>query len=380
MVLYLYKIFSDSIQQLLAELNYQSHFGKSWIDLSDFDKLDCDYQYTGINKIIDNLKKIGNVYNAKQIYDMLSIKIDNIIASTKLVDANINITVQDSNLVDQFWNWSRSPLISPKQIIVEYSSPCIPEDLDIKLIIMGESLARFLLCKGHNVQCINHVRDIGTNIGMLIYLIKTEYYDDYPKILDQLSLLYQSAKMKFNDKSTDFADKSRAETYKLQQNDRINLDIWDRICKIAKNKYQTIYKQLNITHLEEKCESFYQPLIPIVIELLTSANLIEIRDNIKIIKIDGYDCTLILENSDNIYTRDIIDLVAIYYRLIIQKVDQIIYINDYNHSLRFEMIFTIAEKMKWTKFKGQAIYLGFTPQIIEHAKYNLGVIENEYLT
>ncbi len=306
-----------------------------------------------------------------------------------------------------------------KNIIIDYSSPNVAKSLHIghlRSTIIGESLVRLLQTSGHCVQGINHIGDWGTQFGMIINYLKTTYKTKIPifeqkselsvtevaersmidiyikppplptlesvsesasefafgkydeKIImdiiiqadsNKLMEIYRNAKKLFDiKKDSDFAKNSRNETFLLQQGDAFNQMIWKEICKISSNEYLEIYKMLNVHNLIECGESFYQSMIPGIIDKLIKKNLIKEDEGKKIIMLDHWTYPLIVVKSDGAYTYDTTDLAALYYRLSVLQSDHVIYITDSGQESHFKMCFEIAEIMGWSLLKNLS-HIGF---------------------
>ncbi|AGC02248.1 arginyl-tRNA synthetase [Acanthamoeba polyphaga moumouvirus] len=84
-----------------------------------------------------------------------------------------------------------------------------------------------------------------------------------------------------------------------------------------------------------------------------------VQDNgMKIIRLDNYECPLILVKSDGGFTYDTSDLAALKYRLFEEKANQILYVVDSGQSLHFNMIFDTAVKLGWCS-RSQVKHIGF---------------------
>ena len=109
--------------------------------------------------------------------------------------------------------------------------------------------------------------------------------------------IYREAKILFDESMNGdkiFANKSRNQTYLLQQGDNLNRNIWEKICNISRTDYQTLYQKLNVTNLLECGESFYQSIIPDVLEKIDDYGYIQDCDGARIIKFDNFTFPLIV--------------------------------------------------------------------------------------
>lgn len=167
-----------------------------------------------------------------------------------------------------------APSVPPQRVLVDFSSPNIAKEMHVghlRSTIIGESVCRLLEYLGHTVARINHVGDWGTQFGMLILFLKEQYpnfLEAAPPIND-LQAFYRAAKEKF-DTDPVFADKARAEVVALQALKEDSIAAWKNICDVSRREFQQIYDRLGV-RVDERGESFYNPLIPQVLQILQDA-------------------------------------------------------------------------------------------------------------
>ena len=108
------------------------------------------------------------------------------------------------------------------RVVVDYSSPNIAKEMHVghlRSTIIGDTLARVLELRGHDVLRLNHVGDWGTQFGMLITQLRAEapaaVSGEQRLDISELVALYKRAKAAF-DESDDFKKTSREEVVKLQ--------------------------------------------------------------------------------------------------------------------------------------------------------------------
>eukprot|EP01064_Diplonema_japonicum_P034725 TRINITY_DN729_c2_g1_i2.p1 TRINITY_DN729_c2_g1~~TRINITY_DN729_c2_g1_i2.p1 ORF type:complete len:740 (+),score=281.92 TRINITY_DN729_c2_g1_i2:69-2288(+) len=178
------------------------------------------------------------------------------------------------------------PAVEKKKILVDFSSPNIAKVMHVghlRSTIIGDSICRLMEFCGHEVLRINHVGDWGTQFGMLISHLKSECpnFLDTPPDITNLVTFYKAAKKRF-DEDAEFKSRSHKEVVSLQSNDPTSIAAWKMICEISRKEFQSIYDRLDVT-LETKGESFYNPIIPKVLEILDKKGLTEMNEGAKII-------------------------------------------------------------------------------------------------
>jgi arginyl-tRNA synthetase len=238
----------------------------------------------------------------------------------------------------------------PKKVVVDFSSPNIAKEMHVghlRSTILGETVSRILEDVGHSVTRYNHVGDWGTQFGMLIEYIK-ELYPDFlteRPIVSDLEKFYKAAKKRF-DEDEDFKTRARARVVTLQSGDAFSLAAWGVLCDISRAEFDKIYRRLGIT-LTEKGESFYNSMLPMVIEMLNDKRMITDSDGAQCIFTGVDDIPLMAVKSDGGYGYDSTDLAAVYNRLIEMQSDWVVYFTDIGQASHFYKIFEAAEKAGW---------------------------------
>lgn len=256
------------------------------------------------------------------------------------------------------------PLNNPLKIIIDYSSPNVAKEMHVghlRTTIIGDSLARLFRYLGHEVLALNHIGDWGTQFGMLIAYLKdtvpdlTKSAEGHPAPfkntvgLTKLVQWYRAAKSRF-DVDHEFKKQAQSEVVKLQTGDVLSLRLWNQICDISRKAYQEIYDVLDIRFLEERGESFYNPLLPKTIADLEKKGLITISDGAKCVFLEGFKnrnnepLPLILQKADGAYNYATTDVTAIQHRIEKEKGDWIIYVVDAGQSQHLQMVFETAKK------------------------------------
>ncbi|KAK8797026.1 hypothetical protein WA158_003020 [Blastocystis sp. Blastoise] len=244
------------------------------------------------------------------------------------------------------------PPIEKKRVIIDYSSPNIAKDMHVghlRSTIIGDSLARILEFAGHDVIRINHVGDWGTQFGMLISHLNdiAPDFETNPPSIQDLTVFYKEAKKKF-DEDESFKKRSQEEVVHLQSGDERDIKMWKTLCSISEQMFRKVYDLLHIDQrLEVKGESFYNPLLPSVVEELTEKGLIKEDDGALVFFPKGFDVPLIVKKRDGGYGYDSTDLCAIRYRIQEQKADWIIYVVDSGQALHFQQVFAGAREAGW---------------------------------
>jgi arginyl-tRNA synthetase len=355
------KILSLEVNESLNKLEYfkKIDVNQRKLNVQYYGKPNIDYNFCGLIGLSKILDKMSIKKTPKEIFDDvitdLSLRLEN---DYKIFfdHDNINFVLNNNLLESMIKNMLQKKDIikksdNNKKILVDFSSPNIAKDMHVghlRSTIIGDTICRHFESQGHEVSRINHIGDYGLQFGMLIQYI----YKSCPNIEDEniaisdLQKFYTESKKLF-DSDEEFKKMAHQRVVELQQGDNNVCKIWNYIKHISRQSYNSIYDRLNI-NLEEVGESFYQNMIPSIIEELENKGLL-IKDNLgrKIIKIPNKKIPLFIVKSNGSYTYDTTDLAAIRYRLINLKMDSIYYVVDVGQSYHFDMIFSVAKLAGW---------------------------------
>jgi len=253
--------------------------------------------------------------------------------------------------------------ISPKTIIVDYSSPNMSKDMHVghlRSTIIGDAISNVLEYKGNNVIRINHLGDFGLPFGMIVEYIIQKKCD----IGENLQQIYIEAKKIF-DSNTEFQEHAYLRTALLQNKTcEITNHVWTQVLNKSLEQYKEIYSRLNISQkLEAIGESFYTTYISQCYEMLEKNGLTEIdnHDRTLIKCTDGLNPLIYMKSKERgcAYTYDTTDIVTLWYRLNITNADEIYYVVDNRQSLHFEQIFNIGKQMGWLNKNKKAVHIQF---------------------
>jgi arginyl-tRNA synthetase len=368
----------DNISIILGNIikdgYYDTEYGKYLIDLKDtfwevsyLGKYGKDYSFNGLIILTKMLNKKNINVLPNDLYEkMLSFMKLGELADINFNHNSINIKLKDVFIMEKIN--SVHNLIhqtnDKKKILVDFSSPNVAKDMHVghlRSTIIGENICRFYEEVGHDVMRINHIGDFGLPFGMIIQYI----YEEYPNFMNtkddmtisDLQSCYALSKARF-DENKEFQLKAYQRVVELQNGDLKVVDIWNTVKEISRKSYQDIYNRLNIS-LIEVGESFYQNMIPSVVQELKEKQLLEEDNGRIIIKVNGSKLPLTIVKSDGGYTYDTTDLAAIRYRLVDQNVDKIYYVVGTSQSQHFKLIFEVAKMAGWLKPHQELCHVGF---------------------
>jgi len=180
-------------------------------------------------------------------------------------------------------------------VVVDYSSPNVAKQMHVghlRSTVIGDTLARVLAFQGHDVVRQNHVGDWGTPMGMVILAVWTrltgnsyerdaltqeEFEQKFRELEPRIAVqhferLYQEVASRCKDDQHALQTVLRL-TKALQQRDPLPQKLWQFACDKTIAHVEEIYRRLSVSlHREHICgESFYDPLLPGVVEELKAA-------------------------------------------------------------------------------------------------------------
>ncbi|NJN04234.1 MAG: arginine--tRNA ligase [Leptolyngbyaceae cyanobacterium RM1_1_2] len=268
------------------------------------------------------------------------------------------------------------PSKTPQKVIVDFSSPNIAKEMHVghlRSTIIGDSIARVLEFQGHDVLRLNHVGDWGTQFGMLITHLRQvcpEAITSSGQIdLGDLVVFYRQAKQRF-DTDEDFKETAREAVVELQAGSPEARKAWQILCDQSRQEFQKIYDRLDI-EIDERGESFYNPLLPNVVKDLKASGLLETDQGAEVVFLEGFQnkagkpLPLIVRKSDGGYNYATTDLAAIRYRTQQDKADRIIYITDAGQANHFTQVFQVAQRAGWV------------PESVEWVHVPFGLVQGE---
>ncbi|MDY6781524.1 MAG: arginine--tRNA ligase [Cyanobacteriota bacterium] len=288
----------------------------------------------------------------------------------------INLTLKPSYLEEQLSAIQTDERLGveevkePQREIVDFSSPNIAKEMHVghlRSTIIGDAIARILEFRGQDVLRLNHVGDWGTQFGMLIAYLR-EAYPDALTTADALDLgdlvsFYKKAKARF-DEDEQFKETARQEVVKLQAGTEETRRAWQLLCDQSRREFKVIYERLDID-LEERGESFYNPLLPNVVEALEKTGLIEKNQGAKCVFLDGFTnksgepLPLIVQKTDGGYNYATTDLAALRHRIQSEEAKRIIYVTDSGQANHFAQVFQVAKKAGWIPDDVEVVHVAF---------------------
>ena len=259
------------------------------------------------------------------------------------------------------------PTVEKKErIVVDYSSPNIAKQMHVghlRSTIIGSAIVSMLRFIGHDVTGDNHIGDWGTQFGLLIAGLKKFRNGDAEGLgIAGLEAVYRQASG-LSETDPAFADEARAELAKLQSGDVESRAIWQRFITITRRELDVIYARMGVTFDEWNGESFYDPMLPRVAQVVVDAKLAREDQGALCIFFNEWAETLgkpapgklakqkepfIVRKKDGAYLYSTSDIATVMHRTEVTKATRAIYVVDHRQALHFEQLFAVVAQLGYT--------------------------------
>lgn len=299
-----------------------------------------------------NSKKIGK--NPREIAKELVEKFDGkgIIKKIELAGPGfINIYVSDEKLNEEITKFGSEKFeygIDTSRIVaIDYSSPNIAKRMHVghlRSTIIGDALKKIYEEIGFKVYGDNHIGDWGTQFGKLIvaynkWLNKEAYEKNAIEELERLYVLFSTE----SKKDPSLEEEAREELRKVQIGDPVNLALWKEFITYSMKEYQKVYDRLDIHFELVNGESFYNEMMPKVLDDLRQKSLAKEDDGALVVFFDENKLPpCIVQKKDGSFLYSTSDLATIKYRKEKLNVDIALYVVDERQAGHFKQVFEIS--------------------------------------
>lgn len=265
----------------------------------------------------------------------------------------INIYLKNSFLNEEIKKvenekYDFSFLNTDKTVIIDYSSPNIAKRMHIghlRSTIIGDSIKRILQFLGFHTLADNHIGDWGTQFGKLIvayknWLNKKAYEEDPIGELERIYVLFSDEEKK----NPALEDEAREELKKLQLGDEDNQKLWKEFIDISLKEYNKVYDRLDVNFDYYYGESFYNDLMPSVLEELKKKSIAREDQGALVVFFENDKLPpAIVQKKDGSFLYTTSDLATMKFRKYELNVDEAVYLTDDRQQNHFKQVFEIGE-------------------------------------
>ncbi len=289
----------------------------------------------------------------------------------------INLTLSDDFVAAQLAALSADPRLGvvpvahPETVVIDYSSPNMAKEMHVghlRSTLIGDALARVLGFLGHDVRRENHIGDWGTPFGMLIeHLVDVGGSENAASFsVRDLNEFYAAARRQF-DGDPAFAERCRRRVVLLQSGDPETLDLWRIFVAESLRHAREVYDLLGVLLTDDDTvgESFYNPLLPLVVVELDAEGLLVEDDGALCVFPEGFEnrqgepLPLIVRKSDGGYGYPATDLATVRDRTGRLGATRIIYVVGAEQSLHLRLVFAVAALAGYLPVADAAVHVAF---------------------
>lgn len=267
----------------------------------------------------------------------------------------INIYLKNSFLNEEIKKvenekYDFSFLNTDKTVIIDYSSPNIAKRMHIghlRSTIIGDSIKRILQFLGFKTLADNHIGDWGTQFGKLIvayknWLDRNSYEKDPIGELERIYVLFSDEAKK----NPALEDEAREELKKLQLGDEDNQKLWKEFIDISLKEYNKIYDRLDVNFDYYYGESFYNDMMPAVLEELKKKSIAKEDQRALVVFFENDKLPpAIVQKKDGSFLYTTSDLATMKFRKNELNVDEAVYLTDDRQQNHFKQVFEIGEML-----------------------------------
>ena len=268
----------------------------------------------------------------------------------------------------------------PKTIIVDYGGANVAKPLHVghlRSAIIGESVKRIGKFMGHNVIGDVHLGDWGLQMGLIIVELKERkpdlvYYDEsytgeYPTeapfTISELEDIYPTASKKSKEDEA-FREAAMEATSQLQAGRRGYRALLEHILNVSVTDLKKNYDNLNVSFELWKGESYAQPYIPDMVQMMKDKGFAYMSDGALVVDVaeetDAKEippCIILKSDGASLYSTT--DLATIVMRTKDYHTDSIIYRADQRQSMHFIQVFRCARKTGIVDDSVELKHIGF---------------------
>jgi arginyl-tRNA synthetase len=212
--------------------------------------------------------------------------------------------------------------------------------------MIGNSLSRVFLKRGHPVTRVNHLGDWGTSYGKLIVMFVREGLgeaDLATLTLERLNGLYKA----FSSAATaepELENAAREAFAKLENGDAYYRVLWNAFREVTLVELRRLYAILNVDFDSWIGEAFFADRLQPVLDLLSAQGILTTSQGAEVVDLDAHGMPpALIRKSDGSTLYITRDLAAALYRREEYAFDRSFYVVDNGQSLHFQQLFKVLE-------------------------------------
>jgi arginyl-tRNA synthetase len=301
----------------------------------------------------------------------------------------VNVRLRDDWLAARLQEMARDERLGvavaepARTYVIDYSSPNVAKPMHVghlRSTIIGDALARLLRFLGHKVIADNHLGDWGAQFGMLLYgykhfrneeALKTDPVREMVRLYVQVRQLVrpvedeeegEEAREPYTAeqvaRAREVRDAYRQETAKLHAGDPENVRLWQQFMPWCLEEIEAIYRRLDIHFDATLGESFYNPMLPAVVQDLLARGIAQVSDGAVAIFYPGEERPALVRTKAGAFLYMASDLATVRYRAEQWHPDALLYVVGTPQALHFRHLFEAARRWGYTGLEFQHIAFG----------------------
>ena len=347
------ELLSNIFKTAFSKCGYDEALGQVVVS----NRLDlCQFQCNGALAGAKQYKK-SPLLIAKEVSAI--IPENEMIASLEVVAPGfINITLKDEflmNYVQEIYSdkYMGVPQAECKEtIVLDYGNPNVAKPLHVghlRSAIIGEALKRIITATGRTAIGDVHLGDWGLPMGLVLAELEERYGDNLPILTtDLLNEIYPYASKKSKEDS-EFLEKARTITAKLQKGDPAYKATWKTMIALSIEDIKKTFTRLGATFDYWYGESDSSKYVPELIETLKNKDILVESEGAQVVEVAKEDDkhpippTIVIKSngSEGYATTDIATIIQ---RQKDFAPDKIWYVVDFRQNLHFTQVFRTAQK------------------------------------
>ena len=347
------ELLSNIFKTAFSECGYDETLGQVVVS----NRLDlCQFQCNGALSGAKQYRK-SPLLIAKEVTD--HIPENEMIDSLEVVAPGfININLKDTFLMKYvqeiyFDKYMGVPQTEHQEtIVLDYGNPNVAKPLHVghlRSVIIGEALKRIITATGRTAIGDVHLGDWGLPMGLVLAELEERYGDNFPLLTtDLLNEIYPFASKKSKEDS-EFLEKARTITAKLQKGDPAYKATWKTMIALSIEDIKKTFTRLGATFDYWYGESDSSKYVPELIETLKNKDILVESEGAQVVEVAKEDDkhpippTIVIKSngSEGYATTDIATIIQRQKDFV---PDKIWYVVDFRQNLHFTQVFRTARK------------------------------------
>lgn len=251
-----------------------------------------------------------------------------------------------------------------QNVILEFSSPNIARKMHVghlRSTVIGHSLRLIFQALGYRVIADNHLGDWGTQFGSLLaakdlWGWPPEMDTDPIEALVQIYAKFHAAA----EADPALRDLARDWFRRLEAGDPEARALWRTLIDLTLTEFAQTYARLGVAFDTEHGESFYEPLLPGVVQEALDKGVAKMEpDGAVSVSFDDTLPSFLIRKRDGVTLYQTRDIATCLYRWQEYAPDRNIYVVGQEQKLHFQQVFETVRRMGHTEIVDRSTHVSF---------------------